>query len=272
MNKVLVLGKGYLGSEFERQGFEVWGKESSFFQEHTNKRGYFYFYDMLNDYDVVINCISKCNTRWCENKENFDQVMDANARLPKSLSEHCGDHGIKFVHISTGCLYDNDIIENKETDFISAHCNYTVSKWIGELNCNPDKDLILRPRLLFNDELTDKNLLYRMLKFEKFTANKLDSLTSLSCVVEATKALLEAGQTGIYNVAHEGSTTMLGIASWLGLKNLNPSTIEEIREESNIYLVNNVMDISKLKKFYQPTLLDISVKSCYNILNEANKL
>jgi dTDP-4-dehydrorhamnose reductase len=264
MSKMLVLGKGYLGKEFERHGIEVWGRDKfnvDFVTGKFNNKTL----DDLNEYDTVINCIGKSNTRWCEDPENFDEMIFVNGHLPKILSNHCKENNIKFVHISTGCLYDDTTKVNTESDFISAHCNYTVSKWVGEKGCNK-MDLILRPRLYFSDTKDRNNLLCKLPRFKSFTGDKLDSLTCTSTIVGATKELVLANESGIFNVAQIGSATISNIAAWCGIPISLVNTAEELRKREGIYLVNSVMDISKLLKYYKPLDIKTSIQLSYNEL------
>lgn len=267
--KILVLGKGFLGQEFERQGFEVWGKERFEFDIIRHEIKNFYasrmFEGKFAHVDAVVNCIAKSNTRDCE--MNFHQAMAVNGHLPAFLSKFCKERGIKFVHISTGCLYDHD--DATENDFITAHCNYTVTKWIGEKGCDSNYDLILRPRLLYSDVQDRNNLLCKLPKFKHFVWNRVDSLTSTRTIVEATLSLLRSNQSGIFNVANSGKISMHSIANLLDLPNKNSDiTMEQLRNEQKLYLVNSTMRLNKLQKFYNPpTVYDELIRCWMGLLN-----
>ena len=101
LNKTIVLGKGFLGQEFARQGYTIWGHGDPIFPSKG-----LYFFDALQPYETIINCVAKSNTRWCQDRKNLDEVMYSNSDIVGILSEYCKDHKKKFVHISTGCLYD----------------------------------------------------------------------------------------------------------------------------------------------------------------------
>jgi len=263
--KIIVLGRGYLGKEFERHGYEVWGRDKFTYNINKESVDAFEFSSELYNCDIIINCIAKSNTRWCE--ANFDEALAVNGILPKKLSNFCDISRKKFVHISTGCLYDNAYKINKETDFTAAHCNYTVTKWVGEQGCNKEKDLILRPRLLFDSTPCKNNFLYRLLNFNSCVINRQDSLTCTTTLVESIIALLKNKQTGIFNVANKGNASMWQIAKWLdSKKEILDTSIEQVREDQGLYLVNNTMDLTKLKKFYNPKSLEICIKECYNNL------
>lgn len=246
MHKVLVLGRGFLGREFERRGFEVWGRD---------KFDYVNGITGIGDYDVIVNCIAKSGTRWCEDVRNFEEAFRVNASLPMALSHWCRENGRKFVHISTGCLYDRTDIVNTEAEFVAAHCNYTLTKWAGELCLDRSRDLILRPRLLFDGSRQLKNFLFRLSGFSRFVADVEDSLTSTSTLVAAVDVLIRRDAVGVFNVAQEGSASIYQIAEWCGIEPRQAISAAELRKVENIHLVNNRMSIDKLKGYYTPAKL-----------------
>lgn len=81
--RIIVLGRGFLGRAFANKGFVVWGKEQ-FRPESNLKR--------LDEFDVVINCIGKSDTRWCET--NFEEAFYSNALVTRALSGYCNMKGI----------------------------------------------------------------------------------------------------------------------------------------------------------------------------------
>ncbi len=262
--KLLVLGKGFLGKEFEKYGFLVLTR--THFNYTENQIIGHKFWEELRKTDAVVNCVAISDTRLCETE--FNEALRVNAGFVKLLSNICYQHNKKFVHISTGCLYDDFNGPNSETNFMAAHCNYTVSKWVGEKQCI-QSDLILRPRLLFSDVADKNNLLCKLPKFKHFVYDMQDSLTRTSTIVEATQALLAANTSGIFNVAEDGSASIAQIAEWCQIPNSNNrTTIKYLRSEQKIHLVNNIMDLTKLKQFYKPKNLKDQIISCYKKLYE----
>ena len=254
--KVIVLGNGFLGTKFSMRGYEVWGRDKFTVQEYTNLR-------FLDRYDVIINCIAKSNTRWCEKSANFQEALWSNGEVPRLLSEYCTIHNKQFVHISTGCLYDNGAQDQSEDGHLVAHLNYTVTKWVGEQGCIGD-DLILRPRLLFGDHWSRNNLLCKLPNFTRFVS-EVNSYTSTDVVVNAVEHLLKAKQSGVFNVACGGNAMVLELAQWLGLKG-EPITGRQLQEQEYLYLVNNTMSISKLWDYYQPPKLKDEILRCWGVL------
>ena len=268
--KILVIGNGFLGQEYASMGYETicnsrWDVydlidqvKLSFFSEGKE------YIDKINNADAIINCVGMSDTRLCET--NFEDAYFANALVPKILSKICNLYNKKFVHISTGCLYDEIGRPCTEEDFLAAHCAYTVTKYAGEKYCAP-RDLILRPRLLFSDKKQEKrnNLVQKLLKFNTFV-DEFNSVTWNKTIVEATIALLEADQVGVFNVANEGIHTIYDIATKMLGKTGEKMSGAELRKSQGLHLVNNVMDLTKLKKFYQPPTVEEAIKTCFEKL------
>jgi len=187
-------------------------------------------------------------------------AMFVNGVVPARISDWCALNNKKYVHISTGCLYD--LAQAKETDHISAHCVYTLSKWMGELSIDKERDLILRPRLLFNSERTPKNFLFRMQSFDSAVINALDSFTHTHTVVEATKKLLDAKVSGVFNVAQTGIASVHGLCAICKIHK-EKTRIEVLRKQENIHLVNCTMNLDKLLYYYKPAFFVDSVSNAW---------
>lgn len=264
--KIVVLGRGFLGQEFESMGYEVWGRDKF---EVVKESGWSNYAiksnddNLLKNYDVIINCIGISDTRYCEDPKNFQEIMHTNGAIPAFLSEYCRTRNTKFVHISTGCLYDEVGRPCTEEDFLATHCAYTVSKYAGEKGCDPERDLIMRPRLIFSDkeQTGHNNLIQKLMKFDVFV-DEFNSVTWNKTIVEAVQALLDQNQVGIFNVANEGIHTIHDIARMIG-KDGEKMSGAELRKSQGLFLVNNVMDISKLRQFYLPPTVREAVTKCH---------
>lgn len=270
--KVLILGEGFLGKEFIRQGYRYHTTRK---QENVNKDTFYLnvdsdllsvhlerIFDKIH-FDTIINCIGIADTRYCEKRENFQQITKINGDFVEFLSRWCKEFNVKLVHISTGCLYAKRTGTVSETDFIEAHCNYVVSKWIGEMGCDLEKDLIIRPRLYFSDVENKLNLICKFPKF-KTILNEFNSVTSTRTIVEAIAALLKNNQVGVFNVANDGAYTIKQLSEAIGYKWTKEQVVtqDELHKSQGLYLVNNVMDLSKLKQFYIPRDAIVEFKWC----------
>lgn len=267
---VLCLGNGFLGSTFRRHGYTVVGRDVFDWSTVMNApvQTDSEIVDLFRKYDVVINCIAKSDTRWCENPVNFHELMSINAELPKYLSLKCSTTNTKLVHISTGCLYDSrGKGKSSEGDFLSAHCNYVVSKWAGERFLSHN-DLILRPRLIFDSEPATgrNNLIQKLPQFTQFL-DEFNSVTSTDTIVESVEALLDATQTGVFNICNTGTYTIYEIAEAIGLMG-DKIKQEDLHTSQGLFLVNNVMDSAKLEEFYIPRNTIEEIKRCNEILQK----
>lgn len=261
-SKVLVLGRGFLGKQFEKNGYTVWGRGRFDLNVVDIDLTYIDFWsNMFEGFDIIINCIGNANTRFCENADNWDEVFKVNSELPKFLSNLCNMLDKKFVQISSGCVYDRNDRPQLETDNITSHCNYVVSKIAGEMFCNAN-DLIIRPRLFFGETEDKNNLLCKVSKFTKFLT-EINSYTSVQTIVESTQALLENKCVGVFNVSNRGYTNLVDIAKACGIEVVNTLNADELIKQEKLFLVNNVMDTTKLEKYYQPRNILDEIKSCW---------
>jgi dTDP-4-dehydrorhamnose reductase len=246
--KIKVLGRGLLGREFERMGYEVLGRKR--FGADTA----LYDYDnFLGDADAVINCIGKSDRVWCEDPKNCDAVTAANIDLPSMLSKYCATTGKRFVHISTGRLYGDSVEPCTEEHPLQAYSFFTASKWAGEQGCNKETDLIIRPRLLFSGErCNNRNNLVMQLSRFKYFVDAINSVTHTKTVVEAVKTLLDAEATGIYNVANTDPLSIHEIATEVLPFDGAAISARKLVEAAGIHIVNNIMCTEKLEEFYKP--------------------
>lgn len=281
--EILVIGNGFLGKQFAKNGYKVLNRQDmggGLDVSTFGRKNFRFVEEALENHKCLVNCVGKSNTRWCEDPRNWEEMFSMNALLPKELSLMCRFMNKKFVQISTGCVYHipycydsyNSLgecdrpVAKKETDFIESHCNYVVAKIAGENFCKPERDLIIRPRLYFSESEDRNNLLCKLPKFTKFLGNA-NTYTSCQTIVEATKALLENEQVGVFNVGQEGYLSLMQVANLLGL---DGELIWEhhLHKSEKLFLVNNVMDMSKLKEFYQPRDIEEELLSCWNVLKK----
>ena len=269
--KKAVLGSGFLALEYAGYGYEKIGRDKLEITHKLlqNRSSYSILDKILGDYDVIVNCIGISNTRYCEDRANWEEVHCINGILPGYLSKWCERRDKQFIHISTGCLYAESHRPCTEDDFIEAHCNYAVSKFVGEMGCNPERDIILRPRLLFSHRVINGNNL--ICKLQQFTAfvDEFNSITHTYDIVGASEALLKSQAQGIYNIANDGVFTIYEIARMIKKRflaigqdpKIDKMTAQDLRSSQNLYLVNNVMDLTKIKQFYKPVKVEDAIHS-----------
>ena len=276
MRKFAVLGDGFLGSTFKRRSntinkFDVIGRKDLNIGEYHD---HWDICELLEDrgYDGVINCIGISDTRFCEDPNNWEKVLFTNGTIPHMISHVCHTLDIPFIHISTGCVYDQKDGVVTEESPVASHCRYVVSKLCGEYGCDPERDLIIRPRLLFDKTAFDisqtrNNLLSKMKTFDVFL-NEFNSVTSVDTIVTAVCELTYKGCTGVYNVAETGTYTIAQMAKHLGLDVKGTIQDYELCASQNLTLVNNVMSVDKLIRdsgWTPPDALD-QMKKCFKLM------
>lgn len=139
---ILILGsEGMLGHVvklyFQERGYTVFGTSRDIDDE-------FYFdatinIEALENYinktksTVVINCIGLLNK---VAEDNQALAVLVNSYLPHYVDELCQRKGIKFIHVSTDCVFDGLKGEYTESSFRDAVSFYGQSKALGEINNN----------------------------------------------------------------------------------------------------------------------------------------
>lgn len=269
-SKILVLGTGFLAQAFARRGYEIWGRDKFEWRGDQGVTSKELMARMNDDVEAVINTIGISDTRYCEDRQNWPHIKSVNGDLPTYLSAIC-ENRAKFVHISTGCLYDKMNWPNRETESRAAHCNYVVSKWLGEIGADEGTDLIIRPRLIFDSrrpaEGKRNNLICKLEQFDSFV-KEFNTVTSCDTIVEATQALLDAGQVGIFNIGQTGYYTIVDMAKRLGFEVKQELSQDDLHKSQGLHLVNNVMSLKKLQPFYNPRDAMDELTRCYEIMKE----
>lgn len=154
--KILVLGsEGMLGHVvklyFLEQGHDVKGTSRSGNEDYTfdatkNISDIGKFIDDFKP-DVIINCIGILNKVAEDNKP---LAVIVNSYLPHYVDEMCRNRGIKFIHVSTDCVFDGKVGDYTEDSFRTATDFYGRSKGLGEVN--NDVNLTLRTSIVGPDK------------------------------------------------------------------------------------------------------------------------
>lgn len=154
--KILVLGsEGMLGHVvklyFLEQGHDVKGTSRSGNKDYTfdATKNITDIEKFIDDFkpEVIINCIGILNKVAEDNKS---LAVTINSYLPHYLDEICRNRGIKFIHVSTDCVFDGKQGDYTEDSFRTATDFYGRSKALGEIN--NDANLTLRTSIVGPDK------------------------------------------------------------------------------------------------------------------------
>ena len=158
--------------------------------------------------DFVVNAAAKCgkpNIDWCAKMENRQITQAVNGYGPRVLEAACDMAGVRFVHISSGCIWEegNDV---KETDLPDPPSYYASTKSFAETTLDKDRTLILRPRMPVDGEPGKRNLIYKLSAYDK-VLDTHNSVTVLEDFLGAMRTLMGKKCSGIYHVVNPGWIT-----------------------------------------------------------------
>ncbi len=273
--RFVIFGRGQIGSMyhdyFSKKGYSSYLSSADITKPEQVKRD-------VEKYkpSVIINAAAKTNLEWIE--EHKLEAFNVNVLGADNIAQVCEDKKIFFLHLSSGCIFESKGPKDtkKERDQPNPAAFYSWTKvWAENLITARENlgYLILRPRQPVSSQVSEKNMLIKMLTFSKFVGDEggWNSGTVLEDLMVITEKLLKKNVTGILHVANDGWMTPYKIALLLK-KYINPNMkFEEISHKeldsmTPVKRVATVLDVSKLKslgikpKNYEERLEEIIIK------------
>jgi len=204
-DKILIFGKGYFGSRIQHElGGEFAAKKIFTLEDATRQID-------RHKPEVVINAIGYIGRNVDDCELNKERALSANTLAAILLGEACFRTGVRFVHISTGCIYHYDysknipITEEQEPDFYDLF--YSRTKVYAEqallFLARKMPILILRPRVPLDTAPNTKNILTKLISSKK-VIDLPNSSTYMPDFIRALKHLLERNAKGIYHTVNKG--------------------------------------------------------------------
>ncbi|MFH1691070.1 MAG: sugar nucleotide-binding protein [Candidatus Omnitrophota bacterium] len=249
-DNVLICGKGFLGQRLQ----EAFGCMLSDRRIHS----YLDAQEVVSKHKpkILINCIGstgQANVDDCENDK--DKTLSSNAFVPLILAEACIRKGIKFVHVSSGCIYHYDyeksalITEDDEPDFFDLFYSRTkiyAERALKTLARQYDI-LIPRVRIPLDDRPHPKNVLNKLIKYGK-VIDLPNSVTYIPDFIQALSYLLNAEARGIYNVVNKGPMRYPDLMNIYKkyVPSFNYTVIDY--EQLNLVRTNLILSTEKLEK------------------------
>ena len=202
---------------------------------------------------TVINCAAKTNLEYCQ--DHKDEAYRVNTIGALNVLQVCSDTSVKFVHISSGCLFDgNDKIFDEESEPDPKVWYTWTKKWADEYirEFGYENYLILRPRQLISAVPNPSNLLTKFLSKDYIPAiHEENSITCIEDFAGMLNHLADNDHVGIFNTCNSGYVTPYEIA--LGIKEiLKPSLcVEKVAYDHLLSIlpnrrVNTLLSIDKL--------------------------
>jgi dTDP-4-dehydrorhamnose reductase len=204
-NKFLILGNGYIGKRLQ----EVLRCPIA----DGRIRHYADVQSAIEQYrpKILINCIGftgENNVDDCE--EDIDRTLEANTFLPIMMAEAAFRNKIKFVHISSGCVFHYDykkqkpIQENFLPDFHDLLYSRTKIYAEGALESLVRKRdvLILRIRVPLDNRKNRRNLFDKLIRYGR-VIDAPNSVTYIPDFLKAFQHLIRVNATGVFHVVNK---------------------------------------------------------------------
>lgn len=205
-NKILILGKGFIGSRLQEElKCELSDERIYSFKDAQAQAKRF-------KPEIIINCIGYAGSNVDDCERDPDKTLIANTFVPFMLAEVCLRSNIKFIHIGSGCIYHYDyskdlpIQEDKEPDFFGLFYSRTKIYSDHALIALSKKYpvLITRIRVPLDNRPHPRNLLTKLIKYKK-VIDIPNSVTYIPDFLEAVSHLIKIDARGVFNVVNSGA-------------------------------------------------------------------
>ncbi len=157
--KILVLGEnGMLGSQLMKtlsKNHEVYGtsSEKGYHIDSIDDVNKFKRFIFTNKPDVVINCIGIIKQK----ESTPEQQILINGLFPQEMSMICATCEVKFIQISTDCVFSGMKGDYHWKDFRDANDIYGMTKALGEIDDN--EHLTIRTSIIGHEKSSKYGLL-----------------------------------------------------------------------------------------------------------------
>jgi dTDP-4-dehydrorhamnose reductase len=276
---VLILGStGYIGNKIcQYLKYQNIPFKTFTFRSNQNSIQYFDYFCQKNKITSIINCSAYTGEKSIDDCEmNILKTWEANVYSVEKLVNVCQKYKITLVHISTGCIFDGDKNYTEEDIPFFEKSVYSKTKIEAEKIVNSYfNTYICRLRLPFDYIDHPKNLLSKMIKFNK-VGDQQNSITNLNDFVLIVVELLQQKfPFGIYNIVNPGSISMNEIKEILFNEfQMGQPSWEVLKETDDIFKNKANTTMSSIKIYESGFILDEvrnSIRKCLtNWNNEEN--
>lgn len=221
-NKILILGNGYIGRFLHEKLPEsvlVGSSDLNYHDKITLGK-----YLLNNGVGVVINCsgfTGRPNVDEAETRK--EECWWLNVTSPLRINQLCNTLGIKYIHISSGCIYDGYEKEYDESDkpnfgLFDHSSFYSKTKHAFELMSNHLDNKIVRIRMPITPDKNPRNYLTKIKNYDNII-NLKNSKTYIPDLCEFIVKLLDINTMNfwrgqdIYNVVNPNPLMTSQIAS-----------------------------------------------------------
>jgi len=204
---------------------------------------------LIKNIDVIINCAGIIPHKSTNIKEN----ISVNALFPQLLNCICIQQNIKFIHITTDCVFSGDRGNYKEDDIHDSTYIYGITKSTGE----PKGACIIRTSII-GEEIKSKVSLLEWTKSQ----NKIYGYTNhywngITCF-QLSEIIFEIIEKNMY---------------WKGVRHIYGEKVSKynlIKKIIKIYNLN--VELIPIEKNFNDKSLDSNYINNYKILNLEEQL
>jgi len=257
--KVLILGKGFIGSKL---GFFLQQKNVDTFhisQQEIDYTQYKTLSSLLRDYNFthVVNCCGFTgtpNVDGCEN--NKSECWKLNVVTSQNIDALVNNYNKKIIHVSSGCIYtgyEKKFTEEDEPNFGLFNPNssfYSKTKHAFETLIDTTRSSILRIRMPVTPLKENKNYLYKLFMYDNLISYK-NSITCIDDLNNLILSLINDFTPGILNAVNTTPITALEIVKLFKKYNkVNPNwNFVEVKDLNIVANRSNcVLSTEKLKE------------------------
>lgn len=161
--------------------------------------------------DVVISCLGKTgrpNIDECEQKKS--ETIVANVTIPSLLAESTNRHGIKLIHIGSGCIFSGPSPNPSgwnENDVANPVSFYSKTKYSLDLAISDLENVtILRIRMPVSNKPVPRNFISKILQYSH-VIDVPNSMTFMGDFERAVDWVVDNEKRGVYHVTNPGELT-----------------------------------------------------------------
>ena len=261
---ILILGKGYIGTGLYKFLENKEEKISIISQNDINYHDIEILSKFLSDngIEVIINCsgfTGRPNVDEAESKK--DECFKLNVDSPLRILKLCNDKDVRYIHISSGCIYsgyEKYFTEEDAPNFglLASSSTYSKSKhWFEESSKLSKLDLVRIRMPISHDLDNQRNFLYKIMNYPNLV-NYLNSKTYLPDLYEFIFKLInepDPDSQRIYNVVNQSPLTtreIIDILNSNGFK-IMPKWVDIKDLKLKAPRSNCVLDNSKASKIHK---------------------
>lgn len=188
--KVVVLGDGLLGNEITKQT----GWDSISRKKDNIDAALTSWFNMLDKYDTVVNCIAYTKTYESDKYSSWD----INVVFVDKLIDYCNVNSKKLIHISTDYIYSLSDSQASEED-IPVH----LKTWYGYTKLIGDAIVQARSKNYLLCRLSHKPYPF---PYENAWDNQLTNGDYVTTITDLVIKLITLNQSGVFNVGTDLKT------------------------------------------------------------------